>query len=90
MQFITAFSNWFKSLPTVEAAALSDETIRKIASYLKSEGYADRHAVSQFDSGMWLEVLTEANGAMSLGLLLFPKKGHLRSLQEASSSSALK
>ncbi len=84
MQFISAFSTWFKTLPTVEAAALSDETIRKIALHLKSEGYADRHAVSQFDSAMWLEVLTDANTAMNLGLVLFPKKGHLRSLQEAS------
>jgi hypothetical protein len=52
MQFITAFSTWFKTLPTVEAAELSDATILMIALHLKSDGYADRYAVSQFDSAM--------------------------------------
>jgi hypothetical protein len=85
-QFIAAFTTWFKTLSTVEAAEVSDETIRKIALHLKSDGYADRHAVSQFDSAMWLEVLTEANTANNLGLFGFPKKGHLRSLQDASSA----
>lgn len=84
MQFIGSFSIWFKSLPTVQSAALSDQTIRKIASHLHSEGYADRHSVSQFDIANWLDVLTNANTAMNLGLDLFPKKGHLTSLGQAS------